>query len=127
MSLASEPEVPKRILEAGQGEISLSFLGKLDHPVMRLAAEGVGEGHLAQRLRTGFRDFLVAVAERGAPQAGHALDIALARVVIEIDPAALIEDQGPHLAVAREIGIGVDHRLDVADGHVGQGHVSFPS
>ena len=119
--------MPKSTLEAGTGRDLLELLRQLDHPVMRLAAEGVGEGHLAQRLGTRFGDFLVAIAQCRAPQAGHALEVALARVVVEIDAAALVEDQGPHLAVAREVGVGMDHRFDVADGHVGQGHVSNSS
>ena len=120
MSLASEPDVQNRILEAGQGAISLSFSESSIRLIVRLAAEDVGEGELAHGLRGRLDEFLVAVAERRAPQAGQALDVALALVVIEIDALAAIEDERPDLAVSGEIGVGMDHRLDVADGHVAQ-------
>ncbi len=83
----------------------------------------MGEGDLAHGLGRRLDDLLIAVAQRRAPQAGETLDVALAGVVIEIDAAALVEDERPHLAMAGEIGVGVDHRLDVAVGHVGKRHV----
>ncbi len=85
---------------------------------MGLAGKGMREGNLAQRFRTRFRNLEVAIAQRRAPQPGQAFDVALALVVEEIDALALIEDRGSHFAVARQVGVGVDHRLDVAVGHV---------
>ncbi len=88
---------------------------------MRFAAEHIGEGKLAHRLRRRLDNLFIAVAQRRAPQPGEPLDIALALVVIEIDAAALVEDQRPHLPVPRQIGVGMQHRLDVAVRHVAEG------
>src|SRR5438094_90328 len=70
----------------------------------------------------GLVQLLVAMAERGAPQPSHAVDIGLARGVVDQDPLPAIEHQRAGLAKPREIGVGMDERLDVTDGLVAERH-----
>jgi hypothetical protein len=98
----------------------LELLGKLDRHVVGLAAEDMSVGQPAHLARRGLDQLLIDVAECCAPQAGHALDIAPALVIVDVDALGLFEDRRPHFAMLGEIGVGMDHRLDIADGHVGE-------
>ena len=74
------------------------------------------EGQLHHLLARGLDQFLVGVAERGAPEPGHALDVGLAVGVVDPDALSALQHQGPGLAQGGEVGVGVDQGLDVAGG-----------
>ena len=57
---------------------------------------------------------LLGKAERGAPEAGHALQIFLAAVVIDIDALALRDHGRAGDLVRLEVGVGVDDGGDIA-------------
>ena len=81
------------------------------------------EGQLAHLRRRGLDQLLVAVAERGAPQPGHAFDVGLAVGVVDEDALPALDDERPGLAEAREIDVGVHQRFDVAGGEIAErGH-----
>ncbi len=101
----------------------LEFLRKLDRRVVALAGEQMGERKLAHLRGSGLDQLLIAVAERRAPQPGHALDVGLALGVVDIDALPALDDQRTGLAKAREIDVGMHQRFDVAGRKVAQrGH-----
>src|SRR5262245_3718119 len=90
---------------------------------MALGGEEVAERQLAHLRRRSLDQLLVVVAERGAPQPRHAFDIGFAFAVIDEHAAPALEHERPRVAQRCEIGIGVNERLDVADGEVAErGH-----
>jgi len=91
-----------------------------------LAGEQVREGELAHLRGGGLDQLLVAVAERRAPQPGHALDIGLAVGIVDIHAMRALDDKRPGLAEAREIDIGVYQCLDVTDGEIAKGRHESP-
>src|SRR5260370_39597509 len=83
----------------------------------------MGEGAAEHMRRRGLAQLFVAVAERRAPQPGHALDIGLAVIVVDEDSLAALEHERAALPQGREIGIGMDEGLDIADGEIAEeGH-----
>ena len=80
----------------------------------------MGEGQLLQLLIGDLGQLLVGIAERGAPEPGHALDIILAGGVVDEDAPAALQHQRADLAMGGEVGVGVNEGLDVAHGEVGQ-------
>jgi len=74
---------------------------------MALAGEQMRKGELSHLLGCSLDQFLVAVAKRRAPKAGHALDIGLAVGIVDMDALRALDDERPGLAEAREIDIGV--------------------
>ena len=90
---------------------------------MALASEEMAERELAHLRGRGFDQFFVAVAERRAPQPSHGLDVTLAVTVIDEHALAALYDQRTAISQRGEIGVGVSHSLDVADGEVAErGH-----
>ena len=87
----------------------------------------MSEGELAHLRGGGFDQFLVAVAERRAPQPGHALDIGLAVGVVDIDALAALDDERTGLAKSREIDVRMHQRFDVAGGEIAERRHSGPS
>src|SRR5271163_1016768 len=85
------------------------------------------EGEFAHLRRRGLDQFLVAVAERGAPQPGHALDIAFAVGVVDIDALPTLDNERALVAKAREIDVRVQHRFDVAGRKIAKRHLKLPS
>ncbi|MCY1241585.1 hypothetical protein D9M72_544930 [compost metagenome] len=51
---------------------------------------------------------LLAEADRHAPKPRHALDIALAAVVVDVDALAAIDDQRPFPLQLARVGIGME-------------------
>ena len=101
----------------------LELLGKLDRRIVALAGEEMRERKLAHLRGGGLDQFFVAVAERRAPKPGHAFDIGLAVGIVDIDALAALDDERAGVAEAREIGVGMHQRLDVADGKIAErGH-----
>jgi len=95
LSLASEPELQKNTFEIGTGAISFSFSASSIAGSWLFRREQMREGQLAH-LRGGRLDqFLVVVAERRAPQAGHAFEIALAVGVVDVAPLPRSITRGP--------------------------------
>src|SRR5271166_1127174 len=90
---------------------------------MALAGEEMRKRQFAHLRSRGLDQLLIPVAERGAPEPGHALDVAFAVAVIDEHPLSALEDQRAGFAKSGEIGVGVDERLDVADGKIAErGH-----
>jgi hypothetical protein len=85
-----------------------------------ISGEDMREGELAHLGGGGLDKLLVAVAERGAPQARHALDIGLAVDIINVDPLGLFQHQRPDRAVGIEVRVGVDQRLDITRLEIGE-------
>ena len=59
-------------------------------------------------------------ASSGAPQPGHAFDIGLTLGIVDVNALGALEDERPGVAKAREVGIGMHQRFDVAGGKIGQ-------
>src|SRR5215469_9575557 len=87
---------------------------------MALSGEEMGEGELAHLRRRGFDQFFVAVTQRRAPQPRHAFDIGFAFGIVDEHALAALDDQRTGFAQRREIGVGVDQGLDVADGEIAE-------
>jgi hypothetical protein len=85
-----------------------------------LAGKEMAERELAHLRGRGLDQFFIAVAERRAPQPGHTLDVGLAVAVIDEYALAALDDQRTGFAQRREIGVGVGHSLDIADGEVAE-------
>src|SRR5262249_17936962 len=101
----------------------LEPLGKLDCGIVALAGEQVSERQLAHLRRRRLDQLRVAIAERRAPQPGHALDIGLSLVVVDAHALPALEDERSGLAERGELGVGVNQRLDVAGGEIAErGH-----
>ena len=81
LSFASEPELAKNTLLIGTGARCDQHLRQVDQRLVRLRGERVIERQLAHLVDRRLHQALVVEAERGAPQAGDALDVVLARVV----------------------------------------------
>src|SRR5262249_27657637 len=87
---------------------------------MASAVDQMSKGELAHVLGGDFDKLLIAVAERGAPESGHAFDIGLARGVVDIDAACTLDDEGAALTKAGEIDVRMHQRFDVAGGKITQ-------
>ena len=111
VSLASEPEIAEEHLRGRDRHNLLepfsasSIAGSWLLPVKRCA-----ERELAHLRGRGLDQFFVAVAERRAPQPGHALDVGLAVGVVDEYALAALDDQRTGFAQCREIGVGVDQQ-----------------
>ena len=113
LSFASEPDEVKKTFDIGIGASSFSFSAS------SIAGSWLGPRRDARRaashlLARRLDELPVRVAERRAPEARHALDVALALAVVDEDALAALEDQRPGLAEGGELGVGVDQGLDVA-------------
>ncbi len=87
---------------------------------MALPGEQMAEGELAHLGSGSLDQLFIAVAERGTPQPRHALEIGLAAVVVDENAFAPLDDQRPGLAKHRQIGVGMDQGLDIANGEVAE-------
>src|SRR3954451_4891746 len=94
---------------------------------MALPGKQVTERKLAHLRGRGLDQLFIAVAERRAPQPGHALDICLAVAVVDGHALAALDDQRAGLAQRRESVVGVDHDFDVAAGEVAERIHEFAS
>ena len=74
----------------------------------------MGEGEALKLLPRRLDQLRIAIAERGAPQTGHALDIASALVVEDADAFPPRNDRGTSVAEARNFGIRMHQTGDVA-------------
>jgi hypothetical protein len=101
VSLASEPEV-------------------LDGGVVATAREDVREGKLAHLAGGGLDQLLVAVAQRGAPEARHRLNVGLSVHVVDVDSLGVLQHERANRPVGIEIGVGMDQRLDVTRLQIGE-------
>jgi hypothetical protein len=99
--------------------------GQFDGQVVRLAGKDVGVGQPLHLLGGNVDNFLVAIAQRRAPQARQALDVLLALVVVDVDALAFLDHRRAGLAERRQVGVGVDQGFDVPHGEVGKGLVHF--
>ena len=125
VSLASEPDEQKNTFEVGTGDNLLEPFRELDRGVVALPGEEMAERELAHLRGRGLDQFFIAVAERRAPQPGHALDVGFAVAVIDEYALAALDDQRTGFAQCREIGVGVDQSLDIADGEVAERRHGF--
>src|SRR5262249_27852936 len=109
----------------------LEPFGELDRGVMALGGEEMAEGELAHLRRRGLDQLFVAVAEGGAPeprpapQPRHALEIGLALAVVDEHALPALDDQWTGFAQGREVGVGVNEGLEVADGEVAKRRHGF--
>ena len=98
----------------------LELLGKFDARIVALAGEQMRERKLAHLCRCGLDQLLIAVAERRAPETGHAFEITLALGVIDINAFAALDHHRAVVAKRREIGVRMHQRFDVAGGKIAQ-------
>ena len=112
-------------LGAGVGEEHLAhldrghldqLLGKVDSDLVRPVGEALDVGQAQHLLVGDLGEALLAEAERGAPEAGHALDVFLPLVVIDIDALALVHNEGAVLLVHLGVGERVQVVCNVARG-----------
>ncbi len=89
-------------------------VGKLDRRLDRLVREAMIEGKRIELPGRRLDEALFAEAERRAPQAGEALDIALAGNVVDIDAFAAGDDMRADLFMQRRVGIGVKVTANIA-------------
>ena len=110
-------------LRAGIGEQHLAeplghdleqFLGGLDAGLGRAAVEHVVGRQLLHLTARRLDEALLAEAERGAPEPGHAFEVTFAGLIIDIDPLTAGHDDGTVGLVLLEIGIGMDQGGDIA-------------
>src|SRR6516164_9473918 len=117
LSFASEPEEQKNTFDVGTGAISLSLSASSIAGSWLLAVKRWLKGSL--RICAASLDQLfVAVAEGGAPEPRHALEIGLALAVVDEHALPALDDQRTGFAQGREVGVGVNEGLEVADGEV---------
>jgi len=91
------------------------------------ATEQMRERELRHLLACGFDQFGIAVAERRAPQSRQAFDVLLAGRVPDVDTLGALEQQRPAGAMGREVGRGMQQRLDVTSRKIGErGHGTRP-
>ncbi len=96
---------------------------QLSRLLVGLAAEYVSEGELTQLLCGRVDQFLLGIAKRRAPQAGHALNIVIPIRVPDANAFAAVQDQRTCFAEGIQICIGVDDGFDIADGGIAErGH-----
>src|SRR5262249_29153200 len=67
----------------------------------------------------------VAVAEGGAPEPRHALEVGLALAVVDEHSLPALDDQRTGFAQGREVGVGVNEGLEVADGEIAKRRHGF--
>src|SRR5262249_52463274 len=108
-------------LRRRNGRDLLKPFGELDRGIVALGAEEMAEGELAHLRRGGRDQLFVAVPEWGAPEPRHALEIGLALAVVDEHALPALDDQRTGFAQRREVGVGVNQRLEVADGEVAKG------
>src|SRR5262249_13960771 len=102
----------------------LEPFGKLDRGIMALRGEEMAEGKLPHMRGSVSSQLLFAVAQRSAPQARHAFDIGLTLGIVDEYPLAALDDERTRFAQCREIGVGVNQGLEVANGKIAErGHV----
>ena len=91
----------------------LELLGELDRRLVALAAEHVAVGQLLHLRGGDVRERFLAIAERRAPEPGHALDVLLAVHVPDAHAFRTIDDQRSGLLVKCEIRRRVQQRGEV--------------
>ena len=91
-------------------------LGELDRRSIGLAAEQVIGRQARHLLLRGLHEARLAEAECCAPEARHALEIAMAGLVEHVDALAALDHERPLLGMLGEVGERVDQRLTVANG-----------
>ncbi len=104
----------------------LELLGELDRRIVALAVVEMAEAELLHLSGRGVGELFVAVTERRAPQAGHALEIRLALDVVDVHALAALDHQRAGVAQLRQVGVGMRERLDVADREIAEGHGFVP-
>ena len=84
--------------------------------------EGVVEAELRVLPRGGIGEALIVKAERGAPKAGHRVDVFLAAAVEHADAFAALHDERPLLLQEFWVGLGMDviRRIPMCD-RIGEG------
>jgi hypothetical protein len=106
------------------------LLGQLDARPVRLVAEHMVEGQAAQLLLGRGDQALVAEAQRGAPQAGHGLQVLLALFVVDVNTFTARDHQRADLLMQARVGVGVQmvlavfvgQRAGMAHGHLRRRH-----
>ncbi len=98
----------------------LQLLRELDRRIVAAPGKQVLEGQFEHLLIGCFGQFPIRIAERGAPQTGHALEIGLALGIVDPDTLAALQDEWSCVAKGRELGIGMDQGFDIAGGEIGQ-------
>ena len=98
------------------------FFRQRNRRFMTFAGEDVPGRQFAHLFGSGFGQRILAPAQCRAPQAGHRLDIILAALVIEAHALTAIENQRPGFAQLHQIGVGVQHRVDIAHLGIAEGH-----
>ena len=113
-SIASDPDID----EKGLGDLrrcqSDHALGELDRRFVAPLAEQVHVGQLLHLPLGSLGQPLFAEAERRAPKARQAFDVAFARVIGHPNAVAARDHEGPLLLVEAQVGVGVHADLDVA-------------
>ncbi len=79
--------------------------GEIHTRLVGLATEHMTESQLLHLFGSSGDQFPVAIAQRGAPQPRHALEILLAMTIVDINPLAAIDGQ---LLNGLEVGCRVD-------------------
>src|SRR6266403_1139369 len=121
LSFASEPEEQKNTFEVGTGAISLSLSASSIAGSWLLAPKRWLKGSL----RICVAQLLVAVTECSAPESRHALDVGLTFAVVDEHPLPTLDDQRTGFAQRREVGVGVNHGFEVADGEIAKRRHGF--
>ena len=108
------------------GRDFLQLLGQGDARLMALAAEDMAERQRPHLRRRGFGQFLLAPAQRRAPQPAHRLQIVLAVGVMDKDAPAARDHGGAGFAQPRQVGEGMQQARHVARLDIAQGHIFLP-
>ena len=99
-------------------------IGQFDRWLMALGPEEVGERQLRHLLACRLDELLVAIAERRAPKARHALDVAFSMFIVDVDAFTSIEDRRPRRrADQRQALVDVLRRDDRITVEAGEGHL----
>ena len=127
MSLLSEPELANSTRALGIGDQRASACHQIGHRPRHLAGERVVVRQRLHLPRGGIGQPRFAEAERRAPQAGHALDVALAVLVDHVHAIAAHDDQRPFALELAQLGVRMQVVRDVAlgGGREGRRHAGF--
>ena len=118
MSLASDPELQKKIFDDGTGSDLLQPVGQFDRGIMALAAEEMRERQFFHLRARGFGEFGIAMPQRRAPQAGHAFEIGFAAGVVDPHALPALDDERTAGGERIEVRIGMNERRDIASGKI---------
>ena len=89
------------------------LLGQIDARQMRLVREGMIVGQGVELLHGSLFQALGIEAQRCRPEAGHALDIFLSGIIVDIDAFTPVNDHRTLFFMGLEVRVGMQHICDV--------------